>query len=42
METLELIKAESIAFTGHRDIPVSQMDGVRERLPLILPSVLVR
>lgn len=32
METLELIKAESIAFTGHRDIPVSQMDGVRERL----------
>lgn len=32
METLELIKAESIAFTGHRDIPVSQMEGVRERL----------
>ena len=32
METLELKKAESIAFTGHRNIPVSQMDRVRERL----------
>ncbi len=32
METLELKKAESIAFTGHRNIPVSQMDRVREWL----------
>lgn len=36
METLEQIKAESIAFTGHRDISVSQMDRVRKRLKVAI------
>lgn len=36
METLELKKAESIAFTGYRNIPVSQMDRVRERLRAVI------
>lgn len=36
METLELIRAESITFTGHRDIPVSQTDRVKERLKIAI------